>query len=198
MALGARRDSAAQGARPLRAVLRPRRCRYSTCDISWRCARSAISFTRAASHCGVTQPTQTQAIKQLETELGGALFERNGRTSSLTALGAAVRPHIAAVSAASERVLEAAALVGSGTPPVGSEFILPGHAPVMRKVAILAAAAVALLLAAGALNSRSCIRRSPPSMRPRARQSTSPLFQGPSTFGICLPFSRFRHSASEA
>jgi DNA-binding transcriptional LysR family regulator len=109
------------------------------------------NFTRAALRCRVTQPTLTQAIKQLEAELGGALFERNGRTSSLTALGAAVRPHIAAVAAASERVRETAAVVGAGAPPLPSAFIGPSQARVMRKVIVLAAAAIALLLAAGTL-----------------------------------------------
>lgn len=111
------------------------------------------NFTRAALRCGVKQPTLTQAIKQLEAELGGALFERNGRSSSLTALGAAVRPHIAAVAAASERVREAAAVVGAGAPPSPSAFIAPNQArrKVMRKVMVFAAAAVALLLAASTL-----------------------------------------------
>ena len=108
------------------------------------------NFTRAAARCGVKQPTLTQAIKQLEAEFGGELFERNGRSSSLTALGAAVRPHIAAIAAAGERAREAAASVKAGGRPLRSAFLVPRQARVMRR-AIVAAAAVALLLAAGAL-----------------------------------------------
>jgi len=108
----------------------------------------ARNFTRAAARCGVKQPTLTQAIKQLETEFGGALFERNGRTSSLTALGTAVRPHIAAIAAAGERAREAAAAVNAGQRPVPSA---PRQAHVIRKAMVVIAAAVALLLAAGLL-----------------------------------------------
>ena len=109
------------------------------------------NFTRAAARCGVKQPTLTQAIKQLEAEFGGALFERNGRSSSLTALGAAVRPHIAAIAAAGERARQAAASVKAGTPPLRSAFLIPAQARVMRRAIVAAAVAVALLLAAGAL-----------------------------------------------
>jgi hypothetical protein len=109
------------------------------------------NFTRAARRCGVKQPTLTQAIKQLEAEFDGALFERNGRTSSLTALGAAVRPHIAAIAAAGERAREAAASIDAGEPSLRAAFIAPSQARVMGKIIVAAAAAIALLLAAGTL-----------------------------------------------
>ena len=37
------------------------------------------SFTRAAKRCGVTQPSLTNAISKLETDLGTALFVRPNR-----------------------------------------------------------------------------------------------------------------------
>jgi LysR family hydrogen peroxide-inducible transcriptional activator len=55
------------------------------------------NFTRAARRCGVAQPSLTRAIKTLETELGGPLFQRRPEGAVLTKLGAWVEPHIAAI-----------------------------------------------------------------------------------------------------
>jgi len=49
-------------------------------------------FTRAAAICGVSQPSLSMAIRQLERKLGGALFER-GPPVRLSPLGEAVEPH---------------------------------------------------------------------------------------------------------
>jgi LysR family hydrogen peroxide-inducible transcriptional activator len=45
------------------------------------------SFTRAAEHQHVAQPSLSQQIRKLETELGAPLFDRLGRRIRLTALG---------------------------------------------------------------------------------------------------------------
>jgi DNA-binding transcriptional LysR family regulator len=51
------------------------------------------NFTRAARRCGVAQPSLTRAIKRLEKELGGDLFERSRKTTEMTAFGRSMRPH---------------------------------------------------------------------------------------------------------
>ena len=50
------------------------------------------NFTRAAERCGVTQPSLTKAIKNLESKLGGKLFDRSKIKTQLTELGKLVRP----------------------------------------------------------------------------------------------------------
>jgi len=113
------------------------------------------NFTRAARRCGVSQPTLTLAIKQIESELGGALFSRARRASTLTALGAAVRPHIAAAATAvAHAQREAASFRAANAPPRPTSLVVPFQPEenAMRKVVFLAAVAVVLLLAAGALS----------------------------------------------
>ena len=60
------------------------------------------SFTLAARRCAISQPSLTNAIKALEDELGGALFQRKPRIE-LTALGLAVRPHFRSIIRAVEK-----------------------------------------------------------------------------------------------
>jgi hypothetical protein len=55
------------------------------------------SFTRAAQRCGVKQPSITVAIKQLEDEFGGPLFERSNSNVRLTDLGSLLRPDFARI-----------------------------------------------------------------------------------------------------
>ncbi len=53
-----------------------------------------LNFTRAAERCNVTQPSLTRAVKLLEDELGGPLFNRERNQTHLTELGLLVEPHI--------------------------------------------------------------------------------------------------------
>ncbi|MGH9091780.1 MAG: LysR family transcriptional regulator, partial [Acidimicrobiales bacterium] len=48
------------------------------------------SFTAAARALGISQPALSLAVKELETELGTALFDRLGRRVTLTAAGTAL------------------------------------------------------------------------------------------------------------
>lgn len=58
-------------------------------------AAKALSFTRAAQDCNVSQPALTTAIKKLEERLGGRLFHREGRRLGLTEFGRRMQPHLA-------------------------------------------------------------------------------------------------------
>ncbi|MGH2611290.1 MAG: LysR family transcriptional regulator, partial [Tepidiformaceae bacterium] len=51
------------------------------------------SFSRAAEALFLTQPSVTARIQSLERELGERLFERTGRSVTLTDAGQAFIPH---------------------------------------------------------------------------------------------------------
>ena len=112
------------------------------------------NFTRAARRCAVTQPTLTVAIRQLEAELGGSLFKREGRISTLSGLGVAVQPHLGAIDAAADEAKRAAAAflaASPAVPPLRLEPV-PRFKPeenAMRKAVLSAAIAVTVLLVAG-------------------------------------------------
>jgi DNA-binding transcriptional LysR family regulator len=55
------------------------------------------SFSRAAEKCHVSQPSLSQQIQKLESELGGRLFDRLGRSVRLTDLGQAFLPRARSV-----------------------------------------------------------------------------------------------------
>ena len=89
-----------------------------------------LNFTRAARRCGVTQPSLTNAIRALEGELCGSLFQRKPRII-LTELGAAIRPYLVeidrhAVNARETARLFAPALVAATPFPA-----LNGRGPVV-------------------------------------------------------------------
>jgi DNA-binding transcriptional LysR family regulator len=66
------------------------------------------SFTRAARVLGITQPSLSQQIRTLESELGGPLLERLPRGIRLTAAGRALLPEAQAAVRAAERAGTAA------------------------------------------------------------------------------------------
>jgi len=71
-----------------------------------------LNFTRAARRCGVTQPSLTNAIRALERELGGAVFQRKPRIE-LTELGRAVRPYLQEIGRHAASVRETARMMAS-------------------------------------------------------------------------------------
>lgn len=64
------------------------------------------SFTAAADECSVTQPTLSNAIAQLEDELGARLFERTTRKVTMTPFGAHVLPYIIEVLNAQSSLIQ--------------------------------------------------------------------------------------------
>ena len=58
-----------------------------------------LNFTRAAERCNVAQPSLTRAIKLLEGELGGPLFNRERANTHLSELGRMVKPYLEQVYA---------------------------------------------------------------------------------------------------
>jgi DNA-binding transcriptional LysR family regulator len=81
-----------------------------------------LNFTRAARRCGVTQPSLTNAIRALETELNGPLFQRKPRILP-TELGRAIRPYLEEIARHVENARETArALAPSAAPIVSSMY----------------------------------------------------------------------------
>jgi DNA-binding transcriptional LysR family regulator len=73
------------------------------------------NFTRAAKRCGVTQPSLTNAIKRLESELGGSLFRRDQSGAELSPLGKAVLPYLEQIGRLAELAKHEAANVAAAT-----------------------------------------------------------------------------------
>ena len=57
-------------------------------------AAKTRNFTRAAEQCSVSPPSLLRAIKLLEQEFGGPLFNRERANMHLTELGRIVMPHL--------------------------------------------------------------------------------------------------------
>jgi DNA-binding transcriptional LysR family regulator len=66
------------------------------------------SFSKAAKLCHATQPTLSNAISQLEDELGGKLFVRTTRRVSLTAFGEYMLPFLNQLLSSQHELKEAA------------------------------------------------------------------------------------------
>ncbi|MCX4774899.1 LysR substrate-binding domain-containing protein [Streptomyces sp. NBC_01260] len=70
-----------------------------------------LHFTRAAERLYVSQPALSKQIRMLEKQVGAALFERNRREVRLSAVGAALLPHVQRILAEWEAAQEAVARV---------------------------------------------------------------------------------------
>src|SRR6202012_281930 len=65
-------------------------------------ARSG-NFSRAAVECRVAQPSLSQQIQKLESEVGERLFERTRRRAILTPAGALFLPHALSILETAEQ-----------------------------------------------------------------------------------------------
>lgn len=70
-----------------------------------------LHFTRAAERLYVSQPALSKQIRMLEKQVGAALFERDRREVRLSAVGAALLPHVQRMLAEWEAAQEAVAQV---------------------------------------------------------------------------------------
>jgi DNA-binding transcriptional LysR family regulator len=87
-------------------------------------------FSRAARQLGRTQSSVSQAVAQLERELGAPLFERRGRTAVLTEAGHLLLPHADRILEEMERTrahLEAARELRAGELVIGTSDTLACH-----------------------------------------------------------------------
>ncbi len=97
------------------------------------------SFTRAARDCFLSQPALSQQIAKLEAELGCPLFERQGRTVTLTEAGEALleraRKILALVDDTAQQVRDdgATGRVVIGAIPTIAPYFLPGILKRFRK-----------------------------------------------------------------
>lgn len=84
-------------------------------EIDWNLARAFVltaeggSLSAAARRLGLTQPTLSRQVAELETSLGVTLFERVGKRLVLTESGLSLLDHARAMSAAAEAMALAAA-----------------------------------------------------------------------------------------
>jgi LysR family transcriptional regulator, hydrogen peroxide-inducible genes activator len=93
---------------------------------------SSNSFTVAAAKCHVTQPTLSNGIAQLESELGLALFVRTTRKVSLTPMGEQLMPSLQAILSAQSTLVQQAQkllypgqrLIRIGTSPLINSHLL--------------------------------------------------------------------------
>lgn len=94
------------------------------------------SFSRAAEHCHVTQPSLSQQVLKLEEDLDAKLFDRLGRSVRLTEAGRAFLPHArsilqqmeAARTGVAERSMDIRGSVAVGVIPTIAPYLMPGYA----------------------------------------------------------------------
>lgn len=99
------------------------------------------SFHRAAEACHVSQPGLSAQVKQLESQLGVQLFERDKRRVLITAAGREVVARARRLLTASDELVEAARTLSAplagplrlGVIPTIAPYLLPQALPAVRR-----------------------------------------------------------------
>ncbi len=101
----------------------------------------SLSFRKAAERCGVSQPSLSAQLAQLEDALGARLFERDRRRVLVTAAGRALLEQARRILLDADDLVEASRrardpLAGPlrlGIIPTVSPYLLPAVAPALRR-----------------------------------------------------------------
>lgn len=101
----------------------------------------SLSFRKAAARCGVSQPSLSAQLAQLEEALGVRLFERDRRRVLVTGAGRALIEQARRILLAADDLLEAgrrardplAGPLRLGIIPTVSPYLLPAVAPALRR-----------------------------------------------------------------
>ena len=75
--------------------------------VQLRCASLVAqhaSFSEAGRHCGMSQPSVSASVSELEAALGARLFHRTTRRVELTAFGRALMPRISGILSDTENL----------------------------------------------------------------------------------------------
>jgi len=99
------------------------------------------SFSRAAEHCHVAQPSLSQQVLKLEEDLGAKLFDRLGRSVRLTEAGRAFLPHArsilhqmdAARTGVADKRTDVRGSVAVGVIPTIAPYLLPRYTAAFAK-----------------------------------------------------------------
>lgn len=94
------------------------------------------SFSRAADHCHITQPSLSQQVLKLEKELGAKLFDRLGRSVRVTEAGRDFLPHArsvlhqmeAARAGVADKSTEVRGSIVAGAIPTVMPYLMPRRA----------------------------------------------------------------------
>lgn len=131
------------------------------------------SFTRAARRCGITQPSLTCAIQELEGECGHRLFERNKSGVSLTELGMLVKPDFVRIEQALANITRKAAEFRHPPPmKTGSETKEAPMRAISVTVLLIAIIAIGLALRPTPLATAAVTEQADSQIDPYALQSS--------------------------
>src|ERR1700691_6465951 len=99
------------------------------------------NFSRAAERCQVAQPSLSQQVLKLEEDLGAKLFDRLGRSVSLTEAGRAFIPHARRIleqmdqarASVSDKNADFRGSVAVGVIPTVTPYLIPTYTAAFAK-----------------------------------------------------------------